>query len=80
MNGYLQGDAELCRYLGGIDRKTLWRWLHDASLKRRELLKPRVIRGQKYYRIANVERFMDPALNTEDTGHNPNLYSHTNDD
>lgn len=70
--GYLHGDAEAAKYLGGIDRKTFRRWQDDPDTPQRYLLKARIIRGQKYYRISNLDRFMDPALNTQDP-RNPNV-------
>lgn len=64
MNGYLNGDTKAAAYCG-IDRKTICRWQADSTLKHRELIMPRVVRGRKIYRIAKLDAFLNPELNTE---------------
>jgi hypothetical protein len=62
--GYIHGDTAAAKYLGLKDRKGLRRWQDDPTLPLRELLTPRIINGHRYYKVANLDRFMDPALNT----------------
>jgi len=60
--GYVRGSEGAARYLG-IDRKTFRSWRDDPEIARTELLKPRIIRGEAYYCIERLDRFMDPKNN-----------------
>lgn len=62
IRGYLHGSRRAAEYLD-IDRQTFRGWRDDTEMAHRELLQPRIIRGEPYYRIANLDRFMDPANN-----------------
>jgi len=64
--GYICGDAKASAHCG-IVPKTLRRWQSDATLGNRDLLKPRIVNGRKFYRIKNLDSFMSPELNTETT-------------
>ena len=66
LRGHLRGDAAAARYCG-VDRKAFIGWQSDLDVKGRELLKPRIIKGRKFYRISNLDAFMHPDLNTETT-------------
>ncbi len=65
--GYLRGCRAAADYCG-VDRKTFRSWRDDVALADglRGLLKPRIIRGESYYRLANLDRFMDPVNNLTD--------------
>lgn len=65
--GYVRGCRAAADYCG-VDRKTFRSWRDDVALADglRGLLKPRIIRGESYYRIANLDRFMDPVNNLAD--------------
>ena len=63
VRGYLRGSALAARYVGAGDRKTFRQWRDDPEIAHRELLQPRIIRGQPYYKISKLDQFMDPALN-----------------
>lgn len=62
LRGYLRGSRRAAEYLD-IDRQTFRGWRDDTEMAHRELLQPRIINGDPYYRIANLDRFMDPACN-----------------
>lgn len=66
LRGHLRGDAAAARYCG-VNRKTFFRWQNDPDVKGRELIKPRIIKSQKFYRISNLDAFMHPDLNSETT-------------
>lgn len=71
--GYIHGAKAAAAYLG-VTRQTLAIWQVSPRLSEdlRALLQPRVIRGRTYYAIGKLDRFMDPANNTEATI-NPNI-------
>lgn len=62
--GYVRGSKAAAAYLN-VDRKTLRSWRDDPAVPDhlRQLLKPRIIRGESYYRLENLDRFMEPANN-----------------
>ncbi len=60
--GYVRGATNAARYLG-IDRRTFNEWRADPEVGHNELLKPRIIRGEAYYSIEALTRFMDPKNN-----------------
>lgn len=62
IRGYFRGSRRAAAFLD-IDRQTLRNWRDDPTIAHRELLQPRIIRGDPYYRISNLEKFMDPANN-----------------
>lgn len=65
--GYLRGCRSAAAYLS-VDRKTFRSWRDDPQLPDhvRRLLLPRIIRGESYYRVASLDRFMDPVNNIPD--------------
>jgi hypothetical protein len=67
LRGYLRGSGAAAVYCG-IGRKAFRSWRDDPCLPDhlRRLLAPRIIRGDCYYRIANLDRFMDPINNVEE--------------
>jgi hypothetical protein len=73
IRGYFRGTRRAAHYLD-IDRSTFRKWRDDKEQAHRELLQPRIISGDPYYRIANLDRFMDPANNAPDAA----IVDHTN--
>lgn len=67
IRGYLRGSLASAVYCG-VGPKAFRSWRDDPSLPDhlRRLLAPRIIRGDCYYRIANLDRFMDPINNLTD--------------
>ena len=67
LRGYVRGSRAAAVYCG-VDRKTFRSWRDDPAQSEmlRKLLKPRVIRGESYYRLSNLDRFMDPANNVDE--------------
>lgn len=65
LRGYVHGANAAAAYLG-IDRKAFRSWRDDPTLQGAELLQPRIIRGEAYYCLAKLDRFMDPGLNPPD--------------
>jgi hypothetical protein len=67
VKGYVRGSRAAAEYLD-IDRKTFRSWREDQTIADdlRRLLRPRVIRGESYYRIVSLDRFMDPINNIDD--------------
>jgi hypothetical protein len=65
--GYLRGASAAAAYCG-VDRKTFRSWRDDPVQPEqlKKLLQPRIIRGESYYKISNIDRFMDPANNAPD--------------
>jgi hypothetical protein len=65
--GYVRGTTAAAAYCN-VDRKTFRSWRDDntQSDQLRKLLQPRIIRGESYYKIANIDRFMDPVNNAPD--------------
>lgn len=65
--GYLRGSTAAAAYCG-VDRKTFRRWRDDnlQPEQLKKLLQPRIIRGESYYKVTNIDRFMDPANNAPD--------------
>jgi hypothetical protein len=62
LRGYLYGVEAAASYLG-ISRSAFRSWRDDAAMPGRELLQPRIIRGDSYYSIRKLDTFMDPANN-----------------
>ncbi len=60
--GYVRGATNAAEYLG-IDRRTFNQWRDDPEVGHNEFLKPRIIRGEAYYSIEKLDRFMDPKCN-----------------
>ena len=62
--GYLRGCEAAAAYCG-VGRKAFRSWRDDPCLPDhlRRLLVPRIIRGDSYYRMSNLDRFMDPINN-----------------
>jgi hypothetical protein len=61
-SAYLRGASKAAAYLG-VSRKAFREWRDDPTVHRRELLAPRIIRGDSYYCIARLDQFMEPASN-----------------
>ena len=73
IRGYVRGCRSAAAYLD-IDRKTFRSWRDDPVIPEsvRRLLQPRIIRGESYYRLENLDRFMSPANNPPiDTPYRP---------
>ena len=64
LRGYMRGTTAAAAYCG-VDRKTFRSWRDDPAQPDllRKLLTPRIIRGESYYRLSNLDRFMDPTNN-----------------
>lgn len=58
--GYLRGGAAAASYLG-IDRGTFRDWQNDPDLPGSKMLRPRIIRGEAYYKISTLDLFMEPS-------------------
>ena len=74
IRGYLRGTAAAGRYCG-VNRKAFreWRESVDIAEDLRALLEPRIIHGWPYFRIAKLDRFMEPANNPPGSEtHRPN--------
>ena len=65
LRGYIKGVANAAAYIA-IDLKTFRLWRDDPNLTHRHLLQPRIIRGDTYYSLRNLDAFMDPAKNPPD--------------
>lgn len=71
--GYIHGVKAAAAYMG-VSRKTLWNWQSapEVPAELKSLLRPRIIQGRNYFSVAKLDRFMDPANNTEQA-YNPNV-------
>lgn len=63
-SAYLWGFDAAAAYIGR-SRKTFWRLRHSSALSAEEkrLLHPRIIDGRASFSKANLDKFMNPALN-----------------
>lgn len=62
LRGYLYGVEAAANYLG-VSRSAFRSWRDDPAMPHRELLQPRIIRGDSYYSIRKLDAFMDPKNN-----------------
>jgi hypothetical protein len=59
LRGYIRGLQAAAAYCGISDRSTFREWCREFEIR------PRIIHGQAFFRIATLDRFMDPDSNSE---------------